>query len=196
MSTSPSRRSALGVAVAAIVAGITAPALASATASNPDAELIALCDRLVQLRTHELAHLASIGWSDGDDDDPLEETYAEQKALAARARQIDRPHTLEGAAAMARCVVRLSDSHPDGEIYSTDLAEWMAIRVAEFMAGRSVTMTTLISPPVTEPSASTTGPIVVEGIGGWDPCFKPGPCPCPNPCKWVAAHLPKAVGVA
>jgi hypothetical protein len=24
-------------------------------------------------------------------------------------------------------------------------------------------------------------------IGDWDPCFKPGPCPCPNPCTWVAA---------
>jgi hypothetical protein len=23
-------------------------------------------------------------------------------------------------------------------------------------------------------------------IGNWDPCFKPGPCPCPNPCTWVA----------
>jgi hypothetical protein len=26
---------------------------------------------------------------------------------------------------------------------------------------------------------------LVEG-GTWDPCFKAGPCPCPNPCKWVA----------
>jgi hypothetical protein len=23
------------------------------------------------------------------------------------------------------------------------------------------------------------------GIGSWDPCLKPGPCPCANPCKWV-----------
>jgi hypothetical protein len=23
-------------------------------------------------------------------------------------------------------------------------------------------------------------------IGDWEPCFKPGPCPCPDPCTWVA----------
>jgi hypothetical protein len=23
------------------------------------------------------------------------------------------------------------------------------------------------------------------GIGIWDPCLKPGPCPCASPCKWV-----------
>jgi hypothetical protein len=23
--------------------------------------------------------------------------------------------------------------------------------------------------------------------GEWDPCFKPGPCPCSTPCKWVVA---------
>jgi hypothetical protein len=22
--------------------------------------------------------------------------------------------------------------------------------------------------------------------GGWDPCFKAGPCPCSSPCIWVA----------
>lgn len=29
---------------------------------------------------------------------------------------------------------------------------------------------------------------VVE-VGDWDPCFKPGPCPCPTPCKWVEALM-------
>ena len=22
-------------------------------------------------------------------------------------------------------------------------------------------------------------------IGDWVACFKPGPCPCPSPCKWA-----------
>ena len=35
---------------------------------------------------------------------------------------------------MARCVVRHSGKTPDGEIVMIDLAEWMAIRVSEFMA--------------------------------------------------------------
>jgi hypothetical protein len=101
-----------------------------------DAELIALCDRLVQLRTHEVARIAAM--DDDDDDDPLEDTDAEWKALAQQIRQIDRPHTLEGAAAMARCAVRHSDKNPDGVIVMIDLAEWMAIRVSEFLAGGEV----------------------------------------------------------
>jgi hypothetical protein len=57
---------------------------------------------------------------------------------AARVREIDRPLTLAGAAAMARCVVRHSDRCPDGDIVMIDLAEWMAIRVSEFLAGGEV----------------------------------------------------------
>src|ERR1700722_851066 len=30
-----------------------------------------------------------------------------------------------------------------------------------------------------------TGLVVPARIGNWDPCFKPGPCPCSNPCAWV-----------
>jgi hypothetical protein len=105
---------------------------------DPDAELIALCDRLVQLRTHEVARIAAMDDADIDEN-PLEETDADWKALAQQIRQIDRPLTLEGAAAMARCVVRHSDKTPDGEIVMIDLAEWMAIRVSEFLAKGEVT---------------------------------------------------------
>jgi hypothetical protein len=54
-------------------------------------------------------------------------------------RQIDRPLTLAGAAAMARCAVRHSDRCQDGDIVMIDLAQWMSIRVAEFLAGSAVT---------------------------------------------------------
>jgi hypothetical protein len=103
-----------------------------------DAELIALCGRLVQLRTHEVARIAAMDDDDDDDDNPLEETDAEWKALAQQIRQIDRPLTLAGAIAMARCVVRHSDKTPDGDIVMIDLAEWMAIRVSELLAGGEV----------------------------------------------------------
>jgi hypothetical protein len=29
-----------------------------------------------------------------------------------------------------------------------------------------------------------------SGIGGWNPCMKPGPCPCTDLCDWVRATLP------
>jgi len=106
------------------------------TAPDADAELIELCDRLVQLRTYEVAQLKLM-----DDDggrDPLEATDAEWDALDARVRQIDRPLTPAGAAAMARCAVRHSDRCQDGEIVMIDLAEWMAIRVSEFLAGSAM----------------------------------------------------------
>jgi hypothetical protein len=135
--TTTTRRSALRCSVAAVAAGLAAPTpshAASALELDADAELITLCDRLVQLRTHEIAVIKLM--DDGDDDyDPLEATDAEWDALAARLRQIDRPLTLEGAAAMARCVLRHSDRCPDGDIVMIDLAEWIAIRVSEFLAG-------------------------------------------------------------
>jgi hypothetical protein len=42
--------------------------------------------------------------------------------------------------------------------------------------------------PIPAPGLPTIVPKV--GIGDWDPCFKPGPCPCPNPCTWVAQLAP------
>jgi hypothetical protein len=47
--TTPTRRSALGLSTAAIVAGFTAPVLASAISPNPDSELIDLCTELVSV---------------------------------------------------------------------------------------------------------------------------------------------------
>jgi hypothetical protein len=142
-STTPTRRAVFrGLGLTSIAAGLAARSALAAPAAppdaaadaNPDGELITLCDRLVQLRTHEIAVIKPM--DDGDDDyDPLEATDAEWDALAARLRQIDRPLTLAGAAATARCVVRHSDRCPDGDIVMIDLAEWMAIRVSEFLAG-------------------------------------------------------------
>ena len=62
-------------------AGLQVPALASAAPDDADAELIRLCDRLVQLRTHEVAQFKLI---DDDDYDPLEGTGTEWQALADR----------------------------------------------------------------------------------------------------------------
>jgi hypothetical protein len=142
MNTTPTmpstRRSALRCSVAVVAIGLAVPTPPphAASASDADAELIALCDRLVQLRTYEVAQLKLM--DDDDDHDPVEATDAEWDALAARVREIDRPLTLTGAAAMARCVVRHSDRCPDGDIVMIDLAQRMAIRVSEFLAGSAV----------------------------------------------------------
>jgi hypothetical protein len=126
-----SRRSALRGGLAAIAAGLAVPALAS-TKPDDDAQLIRLCDRLVQLRTYEIAELSS----DDYDEDNLVENDREWDAIVPRVRQIDRPLTLAGAAAMGRCVVRHCSTCRDGEVYTEiDLAKWMTIRVSEFLAG-------------------------------------------------------------
>jgi hypothetical protein len=141
--TTPTRRAVFrGLGLTSIAAGLAArsalatpsvpPDAARADAANPDAELIRLCDRLVQLRIDELAQFDLIDYDNGGDD-----LFAapEWDALAARLQEIDRPLTLAGAAAMARCTVRHCDRCPDGKIVMIDLAEWMAIRVSEFLAG-------------------------------------------------------------
>jgi hypothetical protein len=139
--TTPTRRAAFrGLGFTSIAAGLAAVPALSAPAAPPDAdaELIRLCDRLVQLRTHEIAVLKRMD-DDDDDYDPLEATDAEWDALVPRVREIDWPLTLDGAKAMARFVVRCSDRQPDGDITMIDLAQEMSIRVSEFLAGTEVT---------------------------------------------------------
>jgi hypothetical protein len=127
--TTPTRRSALGFSAAALAAGLTVPAL-DAT-SSPDAELIRLCDRLVNLRTYEQATLDLDDYDEAD----LLESDREWDQLRNRVGEIDRPLTLAGASAMARCVVRHSYKCADGCVIMLDIAQSMGIRISEFLAG-------------------------------------------------------------
>jgi hypothetical protein len=134
-----SRRSALrGFGLAGIAAGLAAPALASVRSDEADAELIRLCARLVHLRAHEAAVIELMG--DDYDDETLEQNDREWFAIVDRVREIDRPLTLAGATAMARCVVAHSYVRPEGGFYGADvITDWMPIRVSEFLAGEEVT---------------------------------------------------------
>jgi hypothetical protein len=100
------------------------------TDTAPDAELIRLCDRLVQLRTTEVALIAADQEVDLPDD-------AEWRELSGRAREL-RPHNARWCPGDGRCVVRCSDRCPDGEVIIIDLAEEMAISISEWMAGNVV----------------------------------------------------------
>jgi hypothetical protein len=64
--TTPTRRSTLGFSVAAIIAGMTTPVLAAATAPNPDAELIAACEEAI--RHDGIKDAINRGEFDDDDD--------------------------------------------------------------------------------------------------------------------------------
>jgi hypothetical protein len=44
-------------------------------------------------------------------------------------------------------------------------------------------MTRPVDPP--EDIKPLEAPFEPRRIGNWDPCFKPGPCPCSDPCAWV-----------
>jgi hypothetical protein len=140
MSTIPtSRRSALGFSAAAIVSGITTPALAGAGGPDPDEELIRNCDRLAAIRIEELA-LYSI--PDGEEDDEYEDTL---ESLNEKWHQVASliyasvpPQTLEGVRALARAAITGAERAPDGSTEFVDIAQWMSIRAMEFLAGREM----------------------------------------------------------
>jgi hypothetical protein len=132
------RRSALGLATA--IAGIAAvPALA---ATSPDAELIALCNRLVAIRQAELAlteQLPTESLVDEDEiEDALEQLDAEHRPLATLIYKHKRPTTIEGARAMARAALPHISKCADGSMVLTDIGEWLSVRVAEFLSGSVV----------------------------------------------------------
>jgi hypothetical protein len=138
--STPTRRSALGFSAAAIVAGFTIPALAGAT--GPDAELIALCNRLV---TTERELLAIYGLRKTQEDEKrsehlLDALFTEQTAIVDRIQGMPDAATVNGLRSMARASLAIAPKRHNGSAYfEGGDAEGLAFVIARILgAGNAV----------------------------------------------------------
>jgi hypothetical protein len=106
---------------------------------GPDAELIRLCDRLVEIDAEERAILAS---TDEDDGGPLKPRFdalnVEWRAIDERMCDVADPVTRAGALAVARVAVAQAPKQTDGSFSATELAEWLAFTAAKWFAREGV----------------------------------------------------------
>lgn len=103
------------------------------SAPDPDAELIALCDRFAEIEAQENA----IEFEGDDEFDraraPLD---AERKAIKERLYDLPDPSTLAGARAMARAAMATAPREIDGQPYfdGGDAEEIFAFGAVQFLA--------------------------------------------------------------
>jgi hypothetical protein len=107
--------------------------LTAATADSPDAELIRLCDRLVEIHNAWV----KLGETIRDDKDreaagaPLHQEWLD---IRARFFDMKRPVTREGAAAMARAASVNGDRDRLDRTMATDFGEWLALAACAYLA--------------------------------------------------------------
>jgi hypothetical protein len=103
---------------------------------NPDADLIALCDRLVVIEAQRCQVLHTIKEDDAQDVAlaPIDE---ESRQIEARVYELGDPVTPAGVAAVARAAVAEAVKNLDGTLQIRDLSDWLALTVVEHMAGRA-----------------------------------------------------------
>jgi hypothetical protein len=136
----PSRRVLLTGASAALLAGAAAVTAASAAPAVPDgaagadAELIRLCNRMVEL---EAARRTLIDSETQEDEaqPELDGLYAESEAVFDRVCELPDPVTHAGALALARAALAEAPRELNGEIAWEGRAEWFAFGAAEFLVG-------------------------------------------------------------
>ena len=131
-----SRRSALGLSAAAIVAGITAPTMARASVPGPDAELIALCDQFLSIQTEWFLLQDHDGWATdfGPNHARYEHLDNEQDRLLALIDKGQSPTTPAGCAAMARVALTLAILDTEGNFNCDSTFEELLVMVAQGMA--------------------------------------------------------------
>ena len=131
--TIPTRRRALFGAAAITVAIIAAPALASV---NPDADLIAACDRIVAIEAEQEAIYAGQRTADDErrTEPALDNLYAEAQVVIRRIYDAPETETLAGLAAMSRAARALAPKEMDGSLsYPAGDAEWIAFEVSRYL---------------------------------------------------------------
>jgi hypothetical protein len=124
--TTPTRRSAMQFGVGALIAGITAPIMASA-ALSPDAELIKICDRLLRIKAafNELFSRRNTVEQEDATEDELTALYDRKSLAVEELEELDPPTTLAGVKALARAALATHDGrNSDGEIESNCDSHW------------------------------------------------------------------------
>jgi hypothetical protein len=129
-----SRRNALRLGVAATVSSLAAPVIAIAIASptDADAELIRLCGRLVVNRARTGAAFEAITDEDERAEimDPLNEEWFE---LSEALSELERPRTLEGARAMALAAMAEIPRDLEGNIEYGELHVLLSMGCVDFI---------------------------------------------------------------
>jgi hypothetical protein len=117
MSATTRRGALLGSALAGLIGGAAvAKAAQSSTLANPDAALIALCDRIVALNDAELA-LYEVRHSIEDEkrtEAALDALLDERTVIVERIQEMPDAATVDGLRAMARASLALAPKRLDG----------------------------------------------------------------------------------
>jgi len=184
----PSRRGALGFGLAATLAGLTTPAIAAADFAKPpplpwrngprpsddkDAELIALCDHLVENEYRIWALYSGPGSLGNPEADPVVGPQLEacDRAWLGSRNQVMRmvPTTLEGARAMARlALVQVDDKDINYRPVIDDPRARPLIAIAAWLAEDTALLRDLAA------GSERATPVVLPGWNGMTPpeCFE------------------------
>ena len=105
-----------------------------AGADGPDAELIRLCARLVELKAADHALISTHHTIEGRTEPLLSVIYTEEAAILDRLYSLA-PVTLAGATAMAWAAVALTPPRVDVALeWPPNPEDWLAMGVEEFLA--------------------------------------------------------------
>lgn len=133
------RRHLLAGAAATLVAGA---AIASARAEppvlapSPDAELITICTRLVEIRRETDALYDTDAEAERRTQPALDALHTEQEAILKRIEALPSPRTMAGAKAVAAAARSLLLKDIDGNQEHANDAEWLAFTALEFVEGQ------------------------------------------------------------
>jgi hypothetical protein len=98
---------------------------------SPDAELIALCDRLVEIEAQRCIVFDTIA-DDAAQDAATAPIDQERLQIEARLYGIGDPQTLAGTCAMSRAAIAEASKQSDGTMMALDLHTWLALGVIEY----------------------------------------------------------------
>jgi hypothetical protein len=114
----------------------SAPAEGAATvpaADGQDAELIGLCNRLVEINREEEALYARIK-DEAEREKAVEPLWEEFESIKLRLFEIGRPVTRAGAEAVARAAWVNGDRARDGTPFASYLSEWLRLAACAYLA--------------------------------------------------------------
>lgn len=135
VATPTDRRAALRLGLAVTAATIASPAISGLPGT--DAELIRLCERLIDLDNEQAALLkAGTGLEYERSIDPrLDEIGAEADAILVQIARLPSVSTLPGMQAMARASIALAPRGRDGGSETPEDTDWLAFEVLQALAG-------------------------------------------------------------
>lgn len=135
-----SRRNMLAGASAALLAGAAIACQAKSATAGADAEMIALCNRVVAIRreTDALYEIRHDKESEDRTQPAMDALYDERDAVLDRINELPAPSSLAGARAVAAAARSLLLRDVNGEDEYSNDSEWLAFHALEFLTGSAV----------------------------------------------------------